>query len=59
VGDINRRTVVQAIPGKNVRLYPKIKANRSGGMDQLADHLPYMCKPLSSKPSSTKKENFI
>jgi hypothetical protein len=51
---INRRMVVQAGLGINMRSFPKNSEN-AGGMVQLVEHLSSKLKALSSIPSPPKK----
>jgi hypothetical protein len=47
----------EASLSKKAQDYLKItQAKRTGGVAQVAEHLPNKCKPLSSIPSTTEKK---
>jgi hypothetical protein len=56
MGSVNRRTVVQAGQGINVRPISKItKVKRAGNMAEVIEQLPSKHEALSSNPSTSRK----
>jgi hypothetical protein len=57
-GSVNRRTVAQAGLGlKQDPIFKITKAKRTGGIAQVAEHLPSKLKALSSNHGTAKKIN--